>query len=82
MMWGGMYDGGWGVGYGIMGMVHGLLWLVLIGLGIAVLVRWLRRGETSAPTPEESALDVLKKRYARGGIGKEEYEEKRRDLDA
>lgn len=82
MMWGGMYDGGWGVGYGIMGMVHGLLWLVLIGLGIAVLVRWLRRGEASAPTPEESALDVLKKRYARGEIGKEEYEEKRRDLDA
>ena len=80
MMWGGMYDGGWGMGYGIMGMAHGLLWLVLIGLGIAVLVRWLRRDAGSSSALEESALDILKKRYARGEIEKQEYEEKRRDL--
>ncbi len=79
-MWGGMYEGGWGMGYGIMGMAHGLLWLVLIGLGIAVLARSLRNDGRSAPPQEESALDVLKKRYARGEIDKDEFEQKKRDL--
>ena len=31
-------------------------------------------------TRPESAIDILKKRYARGEINKQEYEEKKRDL--
>lgn len=83
-MWGGMYDGGWGwgMGWGIFGLLHGLLWLVLIVMAIVVLARWLRHGHAPAPGSAESALDILKKRYARGEIGKAEYEEKRRDLSA
>ncbi len=82
-----MYDGygGW---YWGMGLAHGLLWLVLLGLGVALLVRLVSRDSrdsrewrSSAPpgTPD-SALDILKKRYARGEIDKAEFDAMKKDL--
>ncbi len=78
-MWGDM--GNWGLGWGLFGVLHMLLWWVLIILGIVVLVKWLFGGSSRAGSAEPSrALEVLKERYARGEIGKEEFEEKKRDL--
>ena len=37
-------------------------------------------GAPKTDKSEESALDILKKRYARGEINKEEFEQKKRDL--
>jgi putative membrane protein len=37
-------------------------------------------GATKAGKGEESALEILKKRYARGEIDKEEFDQKKRDL--
>jgi putative membrane protein len=68
---------GWGWGAGIL---HGVLWWALVVVGIVVLVRLLGGGLRRTEAPPETALDVLKKRYARGEIGKQEFEEKRRDL--
>lgn len=82
-MWGAMDGWGWGWTWG-MGMIHGLLWWVLVILGIVVLTRLLARGSVAAPDQQgrvpESALEILRKRYARGEIGKAEFEEKKRDL--
>lgn len=82
-MWGAMDGWGWGWTWG-MGMIHGLLWWVLVILGIVVLMRFLARGSGAAPAQHgsvpESALEILQKRYARGEIGKAEFEEKKRDL--
>jgi len=82
-----MYDGygGW---YWGMGLVHGLLWLVLLGLGIALLVRLVSRDSrdsrelrsTAAREAPDTALDILKKRYARGEIDKAEFDAKKKDL--
>jgi putative membrane protein len=41
-------------------------------------IRWLvRQGRGSEP---DAALDILRQRYARGEISKEEFEAKKRDL--
>lgn len=86
-MWGGMggyghmWDGGWlGMGVGMFGM---LLFWVLIIAGIVVLVKWLAgsQGAAAAP-PAKTALDIVKERYARGEIDKEEFEQKKRDLSS
>ncbi len=81
MPWGWGMGGGWG--FGIFGMVFMLVFWVLIIAGIVLVVRWLvdqrRPGSASGPGAE-SPLDILKKRYARGEIGKEEYDRMKQDL--
>ena len=79
-MWGAdMMD--WGGGWGWFGVVHLVLWWFLILLGIVVLAKWLFGGGSGGrQAGEDRALGVLRERYARGEIGKEEFEQKRRDL--
>ncbi|MGE5319275.1 MAG: SHOCT domain-containing protein [Hyphomicrobiaceae bacterium] len=69
---------GYGLGGSWIGM--GLWWIVLIV--IVGLLLWGVTGSGSTPPANESALEVLKKRYARGEINREEFEQKKRDLDA
>ncbi|HEY7743486.1 MAG TPA: SHOCT domain-containing protein [Burkholderiales bacterium] len=79
-MWGG-YDYGWGWGMGF-GMISMVLFWVLVVLGIVILVRWIAAGTPGGgQVPGKTALDILKERYARGEIGREEFEQKKRDLE-
>ena len=70
--------GMWGAwGFGMM-----LVMLVFWGLVITALVlgiRWLVSQGRDA-RPRDSALDILRERYARGEIDREEYLARRRDL--
>lgn len=71
----------WGHGYGwIMPLAFVLFWVTVI-VGIVLLMRWLTLTGRSGGNAAESAKDILKKRYARGEIGKEEYQEKLRDIE-
>ena len=83
--------GGWGMGPGMMGWGNTgwfgpifmiIFWVLLIVLIVLVIRRLLSPGHDShqAPGREETALDILKKRYARGEIDKEEFEAKKKDL--
>jgi putative membrane protein len=70
-----MEEVGWGwVGLGIL---HMALFWVLVILGIVVLVKWLAG---SAPRSETRAIDILKERYAKGELTREQFEQMKRDL--
>lgn len=59
-----------------------IFWIAVIFF-IALIVKWLLqqgRSEPKGPAQGESALDILKKRYARGEINKEEFEQKKKDI--
>ena len=76
-MWG-YWDGhGWG-GMGL-GML--LFWGLLIG-GIVMLVKCFSgSGDCGKRERGKSALDILQERYARGEIERDEFEQKKRDLE-
>ena len=65
-----MMGGSWGIG-----ML--LFWLIVI-VGIVLFVKWVS-GQSSSQKGT-SALDILKERYAKGEINKEEFEAKKKDL--
>ncbi len=72
----GMMDG-YGMGYG--NGILGLIFWILIIIGLVLLIKYLWEG-SGTKKEQESALEILKKRYARGEISKEEFEEKKRYL--
>lgn len=70
---------GWGMGFGGIGMI--LFWALVV-IGVVVLARWLVNGPWGGGSSrEKTALDLLKERYARGEINREEFERKKRDLN-
>ena len=76
----GMMNWGYGMGWG-WSIIMMAFWIAVI-VGIIFLIRWVvlsadRRREIRG---EDSALEILRNRYAKGEINKEEFEEKKRDL--
>ncbi len=78
-----VYEWGWGMHpmWGLWGMAMMLMMFAFWGVVIAAIVlgiRWLaRQGRESRSDP---ALEILRQRYARGEINKEEFEARKRDL--
>ena len=86
--WGNHYMmGGWGYGgygngvYGWMGMLMPLIMgAAIILLGIYVFRRSTWRVRTGVLS-DQSALDILRERYARGEIDSAEYQSRKQDLE-
>ena len=74
MMWGG------GMG-GMFGIVMMLIMVALIAAVVALIWRAINPGKQER-TSDVSALGILKERFARGEIDQQEYEQRRRVLDA
>ena len=79
LQWG-MHEGGmpgfWLIGWWL-GVLFGLLLLALLAVFLLAAVRFLR-GQVPG---RESAVEILKRRYARGELTREEYERMRRELE-
>jgi putative membrane protein len=81
MMWNGFEGMGWGwIGFGV---VHMLLFWVLVILGIIALMRALSGPQGDGKRTHAldiHALDILKARYAKGEITREQFEQMKRDI--
>lgn len=58
-----------------------IFWLAIL-VGLVLLARWVMIAGSTRPSEpkKESAEEILKKRYARGEIQRQEYEQKLQDL--
>lgn len=78
---------GWNYGWSWGHMIFGMLMMILFWGGvivaIALLVRWLGSGSSaanSAATSQNRALEILRERFARGEIDRDEFDERKRRL--
>ena len=79
MMW------GWPMmGFGGFGMIFGFIFFVAIIIGIVLLIVWLARRTGFNVTDKTStrSLEVLKERYAKGELTKEQYEDMKKELNS
>ena len=77
MMW------GWPMmGFGGFGMIFGFIFFVAIVIGVIFLIVWLVRRSGYNITDKTSAhsLEILKERYAKGELTKEQYEIMKKEL--
>ena len=77
-----------GMGYGMMGggywTLTGIIFMVLFWVALILAVIWLYkqiRGEAAGAPSGETALDILKKRYASGEITKDQFYEMKREIE-
>lgn len=75
MMHWGDYGWGWGMGFGWLFMI--IFW-VLVTIGIVYLIQAVAR--RSKEEDKETPIDILKKRYAKGEITKDEYDRMKDEL--
>ena len=80
MMSTGMMNGGMGLGM-VFNMILWIIFWILIIVGLVYLIKWIvLQTKKGGDMGEDTPLDILKRRYARGEIDREEFEEKKKEL--
>jgi putative membrane protein len=74
---------GFGGTWGIVGGIISLLFFLLIIIGVILLIVWIVRQFSHHPAQTMTgsrSLEVLRERYAKGEITKEQFEQMKKDL--
>ena len=84
-MMGGWGSGCYGGGYGWMG-VMGIIMPLIFGIGIILLSFYMFRRNssqvyTNGLSKQNTGLDILRERYARGEVDSTEYQSRKQDLE-
>jgi putative membrane protein len=74
-----LFGNGMGTGMGIW-LLLGMLILAVVIPGIVLVMVWFMQKTVGGARGRDSALELLKMRYARGEISREEFEEKKNDI--
>ena len=76
-----MGDGmGWSMSWWM--LLGGFLWIAFWGGVIYLIVTLVRSSGQNKSAPQDDPIAILKQRYARGEISRDEYERMRHDLAA
>ena len=70
----------WVIPIGIIAMMALCFFMMRRHIGCAPCGPSVHAADRLGRTSQESAKEILDKRYARGEIGKEEYEQKKKDI--
>lgn len=57
-----------------------LFWLLVVGSVVFLVVYLVRSSDRQQNQEKEKPIEILKERYAKGEISKEEFEEKKKEL--
>lgn len=80
-----MFHGGgtmYGWGMGPVGWIFMLLFWGVIIFGLILAVRWMsNQGNPGRKKQPQTPLEILKARYARGEISRDEFERMKKDLE-
>lgn len=76
--WGNGYMMNYGYGYG--GMFMWLIFLIVLGIAIYFIIQTFK-SKNVVGSEQETPLNILKKRYAKGEINKEEFDRMKKDLE-
>lgn len=57
-----------------------IIFLIVVGLLIYFMIQ-AKRTKEQMPTGNENPVDILKRRYAKGEINKEEFDRMKRELE-
>lgn len=75
MPWWYMHGGGW------LNIILGLAFWLLIAVVIVLLIRWVTTQNTFGVIEEESPMEILGRRYARGEITREQFLQMKEDIE-
>jgi len=69
-------------GFGVFGMIFSFVIFIAIAIGVIFLIIWLvkRTGYSASNDTSSRSIEVLKERYAKGELTKEQYENMKKDL--